>query len=258
VADYLLTQKDAEQEEGARLALLEEVFAEHTARQFDAIGVGEGWNCVDVGAGAGAATSLLAQRVGPTGSVLSLDRDVRLLEPLAGGPIEVRRLDLLTEPLPGTFDLVHARNLLMHLPARSEVLRHLAAALRPGGWLALCEPDFTTVSILRESSAWRRTWSAFCDATIAGGWDPGYGARLLNDVQALELGEVHAEVVTAYRPGGSAPARLFAGTLERLSARMRELGADGDDLAATQHMLSDPGITYRMATITKVWAQRPG
>jgi trans-aconitate methyltransferase len=70
---------------------------------------------------------------------------------------------------------VHARNLLMHLPGRLDALRRLLAAVRPGGWLALCEPDFNAQPISPPSAAWRRAWTLFCDAAAAGGWDPGYG-----------------------------------------------------------------------------------
>jgi SAM-dependent methyltransferase len=258
MVEYTLRQEGAEQQERARLALLEEVFDPHTIKQFDAIGVSAGWRCADVGAGAGSATRLLAQRVGHAGSVLAIDLDVRLLEPLAGGPIEVRRLNLLADPLPeSTFDLVHARNLLMHLPSHSEALGRLLVAVRPGGWLALAEPDFNGLSISPQNSAWQRTWSAFCDATVAGGWDPGYGARLLNDIEALELNELHAEIVTRYAPGGSVFARLFAQTLERLTGRMQALGVTAEDLAVSQRLLLDPTITYRMPTVTTVWARRP-
>ena len=142
MTEYTLAQAGAEELERARLALLEEVCDPGTVLQLDAIGVGEGWRCLDVGAGGGSATRLLAERVGETGSVLALDLDVRLLEPLASDRVEVRRHDLLGEPLPqAAFDVVHARNLLMHLPARLDALRRLVAAVRPGGWLAVCEPD---------------------------------------------------------------------------------------------------------------------
>ena len=83
MAQYTLGQDGAEEFERARLALLEKVHDPYTVRQFDAIRVGEGWRCLDVGAGAGSATRLLAARVGDTGSVVSLDLDVRLLERLA-------------------------------------------------------------------------------------------------------------------------------------------------------------------------------
>ena len=53
MAQYTLGQDGAEEVERARLALLEEVHDPYTVRQFDAIGVSEGWRCLDVGAGAG-------------------------------------------------------------------------------------------------------------------------------------------------------------------------------------------------------------
>jgi SAM-dependent methyltransferase len=257
MGEYTLEQEGAEEVESARLALLEEICDPRTVRQLEAIGVGEGWRCLDVGAGGGSATRLLAERVGETGSVLAVDLDVRLLEPLASDRVEVRRHDLLAEPLPrAAFDLVHARNLLMHLPARLEALRRLLAAVRPGGWLALQEPDFTALAVSPPSAAWRRAWTSFCDTVIAGGWDPGYGTRLIDDLDALEQGELQAEVTIQHVRGGSVVARLFADTLERLEQRMLGLGAAHDDLAAAQLLLRDPSVSYRGPTVTTAWARQ--
>jgi SAM-dependent methyltransferase len=259
MTEYTLTQEGAEEFERARLALLEEVCDPHTTRQFDAIGVCEGWRCLDVGAGAGSATRDLAERVGDTGSVLAVDLDIRLLEPLASDRVEVRRHDLLDEPLPqAAFDVVHARNLLMHLPARLDALRRMLAAVRPGSWLALCEPDFNALAISPPSAAWRRAWTLFCDAAVAGGWDPGYGSRLIGDIEALDAVELEADVVTRYVRGGSVFARLFADTLERLEERMLVLGASDGDLAAAQRLLRDPEVTFCAPTVTTAWARRPG
>jgi SAM-dependent methyltransferase len=257
MVEYALSQDGAEEVERARLALLEQFFDPHTVRQFDAIGVGEGWCCLDVGAGAGSATRLLAERVGGTGSVLAVDLDVRLLEPLAGDRVEVRRHDLLGERLPETaFDVVHARNLLMHLPNRLDALRRLLAAVRPGGWLAVCEPDFNALSVSPANAAWHRAWTLFCDAVVAAGWDPGYGSRLLGDLEALDALAIEAEVVTHYVRGGSVPARLFAATLERLRERMLGLGAADRDIATAQRLLRDPSVRYRPPAITTAWGRR--
>jgi SAM-dependent methyltransferase len=256
--EYTLRQVGAEQVERARLAMLEEVCDPLTWRQFDAIGVGEGWRCLDVGAGGGSATRLLAERVGDTGSVLAVDLDTRLLAPLASDRVEVRRHDLVADRLPDSaFDLVHARNLLMHLQARVDALRRLLAAARPGGWVALHEPDFNAVALSPTNGSWGRTWSAFCDAAVAGGWDPGYGARLVSDIEALDLVQRHADVVIQTSPGGGVRARLFAGTLERFRERMLALGAIEDDLDAAQRLLRDPRVTFRSPVLTTAWAQRP-
>jgi SAM-dependent methyltransferase len=258
MTEYTLAQAGAEELERARLALLEEVCDPGTVLQLDAIGVGEGWRCLDVGAGGGSATRLLAERVGETGSVLALDLDVRLLEPLASDRVEVRRHDLLGEPLPqAAFDVVHARNLLMHLPARLDAVRRLVAAVRPGGWLAIGEADFNSLALSPSTVAWRRAWTVFCDAVVAGGWDPGYGSRLIGDLEALDLVELEADELIRHVRGGSAFACLFADTLERLEERMLALGALGDDLAATQQLLRDPEVTFRAPTLTTAWARRP-
>jgi SAM-dependent methyltransferase len=257
MAEYTLAQDGAEELERARLVLLEAVFDPQTIRQFDAIGVGPGWRCLDVAAGGGSTTRMLPERVGDTGSVLSVDLDVRLLEPLAGERVEVRRHDLLNDPLPdAAFDLVHARNLLMHLPGRLDAMERLLAAVRPGGWLALSEPDMDTMALSPPSPAWRRVVTAFYDATVCGGWDHGYGSRMPADLEVLDLADFEVEMVVRHARGGSIYAQLFAGTFLRFEQRMRELGASGDDLAEVQQMLGDPNVSFRTPATVSAWGRR--
>jgi hypothetical protein len=73
LTEYLLSQQGLRDVERPRLTLLEEAHDPLTLGQPDAIGVGEGWRCLDVGEGGGSATKMLAARVGPTGSVLAID-----------------------------------------------------------------------------------------------------------------------------------------------------------------------------------------
>jgi len=60
VTEYLLSQRDSPDLERVRLRLLEEYHDPVTTSQLDAIGVGEGWRCLDVGAGGGSVTRMLA------------------------------------------------------------------------------------------------------------------------------------------------------------------------------------------------------
>ncbi|HEX4186814.1 MAG TPA: methyltransferase domain-containing protein [Solirubrobacteraceae bacterium] len=250
MTDYALGREGAEEAELTRLGLLAELHDPLTERQLDAIGVEPGWRCLDAGAGAGAVTRLLAARVGSTGSVLAIDLDTRLLDGVASETVEVRRQDVLADPLPqATFDLAHARALLMHLPARLVALQRLHAAVRPGGWLAICEPDFTSIDLAPSSPGWRRTFSAFCDATVATGWDPRYGARLQADLEAVELTDIKTERCGGDRVQGGSPwTGLFAATLERLRDRLRTLGADDQDLDETQRLLREPSMHFTHAT----------
>src|SRR5262249_1533795 len=100
-----------------RLALLEQYLDPMTKRRVTALGISEGWRCLEVGAGAGSVALWLSDQVGSTGHVLATDINTALLDELKRPNLETKRHDLLAEPLPeAEFDLVHARWLLHHLP----------------------------------------------------------------------------------------------------------------------------------------------
>src|SRR4029079_2649778 len=130
---YLLD--NARAEAGERFVWLAELFEGVTRGHFDRLGVGAASRCWEVGAGGPGIPEALAAAVGPTGHVLATDIDPSWLK--AGDGYEVRRHDVAPDapPEPGTFDLVHARLVLVHVPDRARALATMAAALRPGGWL---------------------------------------------------------------------------------------------------------------------------
>ena len=67
---------------------------------------------------------------------------VSWIEPAAGIALEVCRHDVIRDPPPSeTFDLVHARLVLVHLQDRAAALQVMIDALRPGGWLVLEDAD---------------------------------------------------------------------------------------------------------------------
>lgn len=257
--EYLLSQHDAPEFEQSRLRLLEAFHDPLTMAQLDAIGVGEGWRCLDAGAGGGSVTKMLAGRVGDNGSVLALDIDTTLLDKLADDRIQVRRLDLRSQRLPNEgFDLVHARLLLMHIPARVQVLEHLASVVRPGGWIATVEPDFTTVTMSPHDATWERTWPVFLDAAVAGGWDPRYGARLASDLSAVGLVDVNADQISSRGPGGSPILRLLSQTIERIRGRMIALGAADEQVDHARRLLEDPANTISAQTTYLARARHAG
>lgn len=129
-------------EAGERLAALAELFDPWTFRHLDDVGLAEGWRCWEVGAGGVSVPLGLAERVGTSGRVLATDLDVSWIDTAAGGALEVRQHDVIHDPPPAeTFDLVHARLVLVHLTDRAAALRVMIDALRPGGWLVLEDAD---------------------------------------------------------------------------------------------------------------------
>jgi ubiquinone/menaquinone biosynthesis C-methylase UbiE len=135
-----------------RLHALEAVLDPGTRRVLDQRGVGPGWRCLEVGAGAGSIASWLCKRVVPGGSVVATDLDITLLGELAHPNLEVRVHDVLNDELPqGEFDLVHLRLVLAWLAQPRQALRRLLAALKPGGWLVAEEMDFQSVAHPRDA-----------------------------------------------------------------------------------------------------------
>ncbi|MFC7545715.1 class I SAM-dependent methyltransferase [Plantactinospora sp. GCM10030261] len=137
------TFDNASPQAGDQMRTLEAFLDPISARRLTRPVLVPGASCWEVGAGGGSIARLMARAAGPDGRVVATDIDPQHLVPAAN--LEVRRHDIRTEPAPGTtFDVIHARLLLLHLPERQRVLRKLTDALAPGGWLVVEEFDCTT------------------------------------------------------------------------------------------------------------------
>ncbi|HEX7113142.1 MAG TPA: methyltransferase domain-containing protein [Mizugakiibacter sp.] len=138
--EYLLENRKAEAAQ--RFAMLSTLFDPVTLRQFDACGMAAGWRCWEVGAGGPALVRTLAQRVGSAGHVLATDIDDSWAKEAASPNVDVRVHDVARDPPPdGSFDVVHARLVLVHVPERDRAFRNMLSALKPGGWLVIEDAD---------------------------------------------------------------------------------------------------------------------
>jgi SAM-dependent methyltransferase len=177
MGDYALSETDRRAR--ARLdamALLDP----STCRFLEHVGVGAGWRCAEVGAGAGSIAAWLHDRVGETGSVVATDLETKWVEQLDLPRLEVRRHDITNHPLgDGEFDLVHIRNVLGHLANWKEALDHLIGALLAGGWLVVEEGDFVTGGLADPPClAAERFWAAVAELVGQSGGDANRGRGL--------------------------------------------------------------------------------
>src|SRR4051812_8076684 len=102
----------ARHDELQRIELLEADLDPLTFRRLRALGVAQGWRCLDVGAGGGSVARWLAGVVAPNGHVTAMDVDTEFLTRVDASGIEVRKHDVLAGPIePGEYDLVHCRYL---------------------------------------------------------------------------------------------------------------------------------------------------
>ncbi len=128
-----------------RLDLMSKLLDPWTQEYLTALGVGAGWHCLELGGGNGSITEWLCTTGGLLGSVTALDINPTLLELIPASNLMVQPMDLRTgELLPNAYDLVTCRALLHQIAEYAPaVLAQMAAALKPGGWLLIQEPDFS-------------------------------------------------------------------------------------------------------------------
>jgi ubiquinone/menaquinone biosynthesis C-methylase UbiE len=137
-----------------------------------------GLTVLDVGCGTGLETTRLAKLVAPTGRVVGVDASEKFLDEArrrAAGlelPIEYRPGDAQQLPFPDkTVDVSRAERLFPYLADPERAFSELVRVTKPGGAVALIEPDFETVTInLSDRSLVRKILSFDCDHNTRHGW----------------------------------------------------------------------------------------
>jgi SAM-dependent methyltransferase len=125
--------------------LRDDVYRRPLATALDRIELGEGWTCVDVGAGGGEVSIALAEVVGASGRIFAVDNDPAARDEVASQAAKFAQVFAITQAgeelsLPMPVDLAFCRFLLLHVVDPSRVLSKMAAALKPGGSLVVQEP----------------------------------------------------------------------------------------------------------------------
>jgi len=258
---YLLDNR--QEEAGDRFTALAALYDPVTTRHFDALGLAEGWRCLEVGAGGGSVVRHLSARVGPTGRVLATDIEPRFLEPLRDlGNVDVARHDVVVDPLPeGEFDLIHARLVLVHVPERLEAIRRLVKALRPGGWLLVEDADATLSQPCLDPQTdderlANRVRAGLTEMLGVRGVDVTFARRLPRLLQEAGLVDVAAEACLPLADG----VRLLerANVLQLQDMFLEEQIVTKEELEHYLIRLEDPTFLLAGIFLMSVWGRTPG
>jgi len=255
---------NAWQQERQRMDALATIWDPWTVRNLELVGVSEGWRCAEIGAGGGSIAGWLSRRVAATGHVLATDLDTRLLESISGPNVETRRHDITTEDLElATYDLVHARLLLEHLPQHEAALQRMRAALKPGGWLLVEEFDHSTFlpdpgSTPEQRAVWQAWHTAFERLAEQRGLDLTYGAKLFGLLNNLGLKDVRAEGHTVAERGGSDTRGLLLLSIVKLRDDLIATGEiDGEGVGWLIELLQDPGFFWTSQVMVSARGRLP-
>lgn len=242
----------------ARLETLEAACDPFTARHLDKIGVGPGWHCLEVGAGAGSVARMLCERVGADGRVVAVDLEPALLADLTAPNLEVRRLDVVADELPEeAFDLVHTRAVLLHIPQRDDALRKLIPTLRPGGVLLLEELDLTASFAALDDVVFRPSLEALYRPLREAGMDVFWAATMPALLEAAGLVGVDSFRELMTFTAGSPLAEFFRLTYEQLLESQPYTDAERALIREGGAALGQAGGPYVAWEMITAWGRRP-
>jgi SAM-dependent methyltransferase len=160
-----------------------------------------GMTLLDVGSGPGTITVDLARRVAP-GRVTALETSADLLdltraEATRQGCTNIDYVtgDIQALDLPAaSFDVVHAHQVLQHVPDPVAALREMIRVCRPGGVVAARDGDYGAFTWYPASPGLDRWRELYHAAAAANGGQPDAGRRLLAWAHAAGAGD---EAITA-------------------------------------------------------------
>lgn len=182
------------------------------------LGIPTDATCLEVGAGLGSLARWMATGLAPRGLVDATEVRPELVQSIseAAPPnLKVIRHNIVTDPPPGqSYDLIHARFVLEHLPSRDQVLRSLAPMLSRGGWLVI-EDALITMAILDGPGPYLEAMTSFARHRASLGSDYTWARDLPSHFGQLRLGNVRAQRVADIFESGSDLGAFWAAVLQQ-------------------------------------------
>jgi SAM-dependent methyltransferase len=258
------------QGESARLQRQADELAPDSAALLDRVGLRPGQSAIDLGCGPRGILDLLAGRVSPGGRVVGLDADpahtamaTKFVSDQALTEVEIVTADARHTGLPSaSFDLVHARTLLINLPDPAPVVAEMLRLAKPGGWVAVAEPDTEHALCYPPNRAFDRICEIFPVVFSRNGADPAIGRRVPELFRQAGLADVKAESRTQMYPPGNSRRTVRLDLVRAMRPQIVEMGLASvqelDELdAAVRPHLEDPRTVVMSGLLFLVWGRRP-
>ena len=256
--------------ESARLRRQADELAPDSAALLDRVGLRPGQSAIDLGCGPRGILDLLAGRVSPGGRVVGLDADPAHTAMAAGFvsahglsgvaivTADARRTGLRS----GSFDLVHARTLLINVPEPAVVVAEMVRLAKPGGRVAVAEPDTEHALCYPPHPAFDRMCEIFHAAFTRHGADPATGRRVSELFRQAGLTDIGVESRTQMYPPGNSRRTIRLDLVRSMRPQIVQLGlADEKELealdAAARAHVEDPRTVVMFGLLFLVWGVKP-
>lgn len=248
-----------------RLLIQSEAMAPDSQRMLELIGVGNGWTCLDIGCGPGGITGLLSEQVGLGGQVVGLDMNPAFLDHArasASANVEFLLGDAYGSKLPAeTFDLVHMRFVASTAGQPERLLQEAKRLAKPGGTIALQEPDGSTLNCYPPHPSWDRLKKALLGAFRSVGADLELARRLYFLVQQTGLKDVQFRPFVVSVRSSDSMVDYLPSTVESLRATVLREGLLSqtelsEALAECRRHLKQPDTAFTMYTVAQVWGRK--
>lgn len=264
---YFLGYRQAEQE---RLQRQAQELAHEARWLLDQIGTRAGARVVEIGCGPQGCLDLLSERVGPTGSVVGVERSadaVELARKFAAdhnlANVQVLNGDARASGLPrSTFDLATARLVLVNVPRPEEVVAEMVALTRPGGVVALHEADWITNVCDPPLPAWNRLCEIFVTYSTMNGVDLLVGRKVPRMLREAGLVDIGVNPIIHVYPPGHGRRTIFLEFVGNLRDRLLDQKLIEDEelqrlLKDLKHHLDDPRTLVVSALFLQAWGRKP-
>src|SRR5579885_802458 len=246
-----------------------EVYATEAGELFDLVGVEPGSAAIDVGCGVMGVLHLLAERVGDGGRVAGLDREPRIVASARriaeqrGLDVEIIESDATdTGIADATFDLVHARTLLLNVSNPLDIIAEMVRIARPGGVVALQEPDAAAWNCDPPHPAFDLFRREILNAYRRTGKDFNIGRRIARMLRDTGLGDVRARATARV----TRPDEYYQTFLLTIASLVRDVilaagGLTADEFdsyaAALRVHLALPGTLTIQPVMWQAWGRVP-
>jgi SAM-dependent methyltransferase len=254
----------------ARLDAQAEFLDKPTRVLLEASGIGPGMRVLDLGTGPGHVAAAVAGLVGPSGEVVGVDIDPRMLEVARARTSDLSNVrfvegDVTRWREDGSFDAVVGRLILFHVPDPVGVLRHHRRAVRSGGRVVMVDYDLGGLRAEPGEPFIDRMAVLVRAAFRSAGADPTIGSRLKGILALAGVVEVEGFAIAQYLgcddPTGPA---MVSGVVRSLAPVIvahglaTEAELDLDTLAArAAESLQAKGSVLVPPLLAGAWGRRP-